>query len=311
MNVDDLPGAARRVSTAILPPISHLAAVAATILFIFGYDAIVHVFSIDVSDLLPSQETVRVLQFYGIAAITPVVVGVLLLVVAHGLQSVLTWLGSRLPPHLSSNTTMQMRAATDEWTLRRLWALHPSFDPVNGLNMLNVATDEAVAQAEADPKAHHRLRQLVSLRDRAIFHRAQMRFTKGMIVIVVPSCFTAVLIDEGLRSIGRAGILLALGGAWAFYHGVRLIESEHAYFRAKVQTYLEVQEALRGEPLQPHSDNRDVDRKRMDELNRLLARVPAWTLSWRQRDDDINARKQLISAISRFLRGSRSRTLHS
>ena len=301
LELDNLPNAARRVWTAIMPPVTHLVGTAAAIVFVFGFDTVADLALSTNWRLVPSDEAKEVLEFYGFAGIAPVFLGLLVLIVAHGVQHGLTWLGARVPPHLTSNTTIQMQAAADAWTLRRLWSLHPDFDPVQGLNMLNVATDEAVAQAEIDSKAHHRLRQVVVMRDRSTNHRAHIRFTKGLAAVVVIAGLAAPLLGAGIASVARLVLMVTFLTAWQFYLAVALLESEHAYYRAKIETYLEVNEALLGKPLQPHIDNTSRDHQRIFELQAWLRGMPAWELTWKLSDDTVRARKQLLAAIARFL----------
>lgn len=302
IELNDLPAVGRRVWGAIVPPVSHVVAVLLLLWFVIGFDAMPGSARVDPSRLMPAQDVRLALEFYGFSNVAPLFLVVLLLAVAHGLQNGLIWSGSRMPPYLTSNTTVQMRTAADGWTLQRIWGAHPEFDAVQSLNMLNVATDEAVMQAELDPKAHHRFRQAVHLRERAAFHRSQLDFVKGLVLTASLTATIAAILLRETAVLGRFALVLLLAGSWWFYHSTRLVETEHAYYRAKVQTYLDVQEISSARPLVPHVTDSERDRERLRELSLWMDRMPMWEVQWSIGDETVVGRKQVWAAIKAGLR---------
>ena len=303
MDASEIPRLVQKTWDAIVPPIVEAFFVAVVFWLVADMPtvSIEKVFGITPKQLLPSEDVQKALTFYGMPTVLPIAIFISVVGISQIVGRIIRILGGVTPPHLAENTTASMVQVMDEWTLRKLWVCQPSLNDINGLNRLYLQVEEAIVKAKIDPKAHHRLKGQVYLREEKGRRYDQFVFIKGLIAWAVIA-WLLVPVFAFSRSGGWQVLTLILALLLLCVIAIyRYVDVAIRCRKYDVQAYIDVLCSELPEGGEPSSDTVKRDSERIDSIKKSDCKQ-IWSIHLMRFREKSLAKAQILGAFKNALR---------
>jgi hypothetical protein len=265
----DLPSVAQKFWDAVAGPVFELSISLIVVFFALGGDKQVEdQISAQVTGISPPQ-----IDVYGIKAVIPIAVLILLLGIAQGNSKLLRVIGAAIPGQLVPNRRNLLMRNAAPLEIGESWQYNPI---LGSIDQLNTEIDATIGRVPVD-QANDILSEVRIMQSRSDLLASTAAFIKGLFVVTIGIVVVLNVFGAWPIHWRHLAVIFAISSIALVYLAFCRIQAEREYARRKVKDYNFQKKMLNNPP--PPPDHRH--QARLNDIDQQAAAAKtesSWTL---------------------------------